>query len=265
MIPLLKWPGGKRWFVAAHSALLPTTYGRYFEPFLGGGSVFFHLEPRRAMLGETNADLIATYRAIKQRPRRLEDLLRGHQRRHSVGHYYRVRERIPADPTERAARMIYLNRTCFNGMYRVNRKGEFNVPIGTRTTVVMETADFAAAARLLKGAELRVADFESLIDETEDGDLVFADPPYTVQHNNNGFVKYNETLFRWADQERLAAALGKAKDRGVKVVATNANSPSVRALYVHRGFRVQIVERHSSISGSSESRKRFQELVILGS
>lgn len=263
MIPLLKWPGGKRWFVSHHRDLLPLTYNRYFEPFLGGGSVFFHLEPKRAVLGDTNAELIATYKVVKRNRKALEALLEDHQRRHSVEYYYRVRDAIPAGKIEQAARTLYLNRTCFNGIYRVNSKGEFNVPVGTRASVIRDTDDFVAAARLLKAADLRVADFEPLIEEACAGDLVFADPPYTVQHNNNGFVKYNELLFRWADQERLAETLRRAKDRGVKVVATNADHSTVRELYEQRGFLVRALERNSSISGSSASRKRIQELVIL--
>ena len=211
MIPLLKWPGGKRWFVAHHKALLPSTYNRYFEPFLGGGSVFFHLQPKLAVLGDTNSELIAAYRAMKRNRKSLAILLEAHQRLHSAEHYYRVRDMIPDDRIERAARTFYLNRTCFNGIYRVNLNGKFNVPVGTRASVLRDTDDFAAAARLLMTAELRVSDFEPLIEEAREEDLVFVDPPYTVQHNNNGFVKYNESLFRWSDQERLALTLNRAK------------------------------------------------------
>jgi DNA adenine methylase len=263
MVPFLKWPGGKRWLIARYASLLPSAFGRYFEPFLGGGSVFFHIEPDRAVLGDTNAELIATYRAVKHRRMRLEKLLAAHQRRHSPEHYYRVRDTVPGDWVERAARTIYLNRTCFNGMYRVNLAGEFNVPIGTKTAVLMPTDDFAGAARLLRRAKLLVSDFEPLIDEAEEGDLVFADPPYITGHNNNGFVKFNDLLFKWTDQVRLANALARARDRGVKVVATNAAHSGVRDLYRQRGFKLQTVERYSSISGTAEYRAHFQELIIL--
>ena len=234
MIPLLKWPGGKRWFVFRHRALLPSTYGRYIEPFFGGGSVFFHLEPAQAILGDTNEELIDVYRAIKQNHRRVETLLRKHHLRHSSQNYYKARETIPDDLIERAARTIYLNRTCFNGIYRVNLAGVFNVPIGTKTSVILDTDDFAATARLLKTAEFHVSDFQPLIDGARRDDLVFADPPYTIAHNNNGFLKYNETLFKWDDQIRLADTLAQARDRGVKIVATNADHLSVRELYIQR-------------------------------
>lgn len=258
----LKWPGGKRWFISRHADLLPTTFGRYFEPFLGGASVFFHLKPKQAVLADCNSELIAVYAAVAWRRKILESLLAEHQRKHGKEHYYHVRDNVPVDSVERAARTLYLNRTCFNGMYRVNFAGQFNVPKGSKTAVVMDTDDFAACAALLRRAELRVSDFEEIIDQAEGGDLVFADPPYTVGHNNNGFVRYNETLFKWSDQERLARSLIRAKDRGVKIVATNAAHSAVEALYRNHGFTLTRVERHSSISGTVVSRKRFLELVI---
>jgi DNA adenine methylase len=195
--PFLKWPGGKRWFVGRHDDVFPCEYRRYIEPFLGSGSVFFHLRPEHAILGDTNAELIAAYRGLRRGWRKAQALLREHQQRHDERHYYQIRARAPRCIIERAARLIYLNRACFNGIYRVNRKGEFNVPKGTRDSILFDTDDFASAARLLRGAEIRVADFEELIDEAKRNDLVFADPPYTVRHNVNGFIKYNEDLFSW--------------------------------------------------------------------
>ena len=262
MIPILKWPGGKRWFISRHADLLPTTFGRYFEPFLGGGSIFFHLQPKQAVLADCNSELIAVYMAVAWRRKRLEALLREHHEKHGKRHYYRVRNNVPVDPVERAARTLYLNRTCFNGMYRVNLAGQFNVPKGTKKAVVLDTDDFAAAAKLLRRAELRVSDFGPVINEAMAGDLVFADPPYIVGHIDNGFVKYNDKLFKWEDQVRLAESLSKARDRGVKVVATNAAHSAVEKLYEQRGFTLSQVERYSSISGTADSRKQFRELII---
>jgi len=158
--------------------------------------------------------------------------------------------------------MIYLNRTCFNGIYRVNKNGEFNVPRGTKDAVLMETDNFKAIAEQLRGADLRVADFEELVDEAVEDDLVFADPPYTVRHNLNGFVKYNEVLFSWADQERLARALRRAASRGAKIVATNANHHSVRCLYSSWDFLTRSASRFSQISADGSSRRQFEELII---
>jgi DNA adenine methylase len=261
--PFLKWPGGKRWFVARHGTVLPRTFRRYIEPFLGSGSVFFHLQPSSAILGDSNEELIAAYRGVRDCWRGVERLLRRHQTAHSAMHYYRVRASNPTRLVPRAARIIYLNRACFNGIYRVNRDGIFNVPKGTRSTVVFPTDDFQGIARLLKRASLRSTDFEELVDEARRGDLIFADPPYTIQHNDNGFIKYNEVLFSWDDQVRLADALDRARNRGAQIVSTNANHPSLRQLYIDRGFAMGATTRFSSISAAASSRKVLHELVIL--
>lgn len=262
LLPFMKWPGGKRWFISRHSDVLPGRFNRYIEPFLGGGSVFFHLQPERAILGDTNAELIELFKVVAWRPKLLERMLYEHQRKHGTCHYYRVRGSIPANAVDRAARTLYLNRTCFNGMYRVNRAGQFNVPKGVKATVILDTDDFVTAAKLLRRADLRVGDFESLVDEAKSGDFVFADPPYIVGHNNNGFVKYNEMLFKWADQVRLANALSRARDRGVKVVATNAAHAALEKMYRQLCFKFRRVERFSSISGNPDGRCKFQELII---
>lgn len=242
--------------------MLPKKYGCYFEPFLGGGSVFFYLRPPRAVLADVNSELIQLFRVVAWRRRSLEALLREHQSKHNKRHYYSVRSRVPNSAIERAARTLYLNRTCFNGMYRVNRAGEFNVPKGVKFTVLMETDDFVASSRLLRRAELVVSDFEPIINKAKKGDLVFADPPYVVGHNNNGFVKYNERLFSWEDQTRLANTLDRARRRGVKIVATNAAHGAIEKLYLKRSFSISRVRRYSSISGDSEGRSKFQELII---
>jgi DNA adenine methylase len=262
LIPFLKWAGGKRWFLQRHSDLFPNSFNRYIEPFLGGGAVFFHIQPTQALLGDTNPELIAAYRGIKDNWKGVVKSLQYHSRKHSDEHYYRIREMRPRNEIQRASRMIYLNRTCFNGIYRVNLRGEFNVPRGTKDSVLLGTDRFEDIANLLKGAEIRQADFEVLINEARAGDFVFADPPYTVRHNFNGFVKYNEKLFSWHDQERLADALYRAMRRGVYILATNANHPSVRELYDNRGFDLLTTSRFSSISALSEYRKQFDELII---
>ncbi|HET9028275.1 MAG TPA: Dam family site-specific DNA-(adenine-N6)-methyltransferase [Trueperaceae bacterium] len=261
--PFLKWPGGKRWFVTNHRELLPRTFNRYIEPFLGAGAVFFYLRPQSATLGDTNAELITTYQAVRDDWKGITRLLSHHQARHCKAYYYKVRGSSPTNPLELAARAIYLNRTCFNGIYRVNKQGQFNVPIGTKDRVLLDTDAFDAVSELLADTELLASDFQPLIDEAEEGDLIFADPPYTVSHNLNGFIKYNERLFSWQDQERLARSLAEARDRGALVVATNANHPSLRALYAKYDFEIETVSRFSSISAKPKMRKQYEELVVL--
>lgn len=261
--PFLKWAGGKRWFVHQHPHLFPTKFNRYIEPFLGSGSVFFYMQPKRALLGDSNQDLVSAYNGIKSDWRSIVSLLQFHQERHSDDYYTLVRSETPSDPIERAARMIYLNRTCFNGIYRVNLKGEFNVPRGTKNNILLKNDDFEAISVLLKRTKIVSEDFETLINQAKKDDFIFADPPYTVRHNNNGFIKYNEKLFSWSDQERLARSLVKARKRGATVISTNANHDSLRELYENEGFNFIEISRYSSISASSSSRRRFEELVIL--
>lgn len=263
MHPFLKWPGGKRWFIQKYAHLLPKTYKRYLEPFLGGGAVYFYLQPKEAVLGDINADVIYTYQGVQQYWEEIQRMLEQHQQLHSAEYYYKVRDYVPQNLTERAARMIYLNRTCFNGIYRVNQRGMFNVPKGTKTAVIQEGESFEAIARLLAGAALYVTDFESLIDMSGAEDLLFVDPPYTVRHNNNGFIKYNEKLFTWEDQERLAGSLARARDRGTIIVSTNANYGLLREIYHDYGFSLMEVSRYSSISAKAGSRRNFEELIIL--
>ena len=263
--PFLKWPGGKRWFVCNWSHILPSRYGTYIEPFLGAGSVYFHLRPKNALLGDINAELVNTYRAIRDEWRSLQRSLKHHQRRHledADGHYYSVRERIPSEAYQQASRLIYLNRACFNGIYRVNSHGNFNVPRGSKTKIVTEHDDFEAISALLHGADLVAGDFEPLVDRAEEGDFVFCDPPYTIRHNYNGFRKYNEVLFSWDDQERLAAALHRAADRGAMIICTNANHHSVRHLYRASQFELLAVSRYSRISAANASRRYFEELIV---
>jgi DNA adenine methylase len=263
LVPFLKWPGGKRWFIANHADLLPADFHTYIEPFLGSGTVFFYLKPSKAILGDLNPELIATYQGIKRDWIMVEELLEKHEEAHDEAYYYAVRNREPRNCVYQAARFIYLNRTCFNGIYRVNFDGQFNVPKGDRSSILFDTDDFSKISRLLTKAEIRVSDFEALIDKAKRNDFVFADPPYTVSHNINGFIKYNEHLFSWNDQVRLADALARARDRGAKIVSTNANHQSVRRIYEQRGFNLKTVSRFSSISANSQSRKQFEELIML--
>jgi DNA adenine methylase len=197
--PFLKWAGGKRWFVHRYSHLFPEKFNNYIEPFLGSGAAYFHICPKKAILGDANSDLINTYIAIQQDWRLVYRYLKTHHANHSSEYYYQVRAKRLRSPFSRAAQFIYLNRTCWNGLYRVNLQGVFNVPIGTKSSVIFENDRFDLVSKNLENATLKIADFEDLIDLAGDGDFVFADPPYTVRHNHNAFIKYNEDLFSWFD------------------------------------------------------------------
>lgn len=262
ILPFLKWAGGKRWLVQAHPDLFDIPFERYIEPFLGSAAVYFHLQPRRSLLSDSNARLIACYEAVRGRPTAVVRYLRGYHRAHTERLYYEERARTYANGSARAAaQFIYLNRVCWNGLYRVNLRGEFNVPIGTKSNVWLKSDNFEAISARLSQAKLIAGDFEAAIRAAREGDFVFADPPYTVQHNLNGFVKYNEQLFQWSDQERLAAVLKAAKRRGVQFIVSNADHKSVIDLY--RSFaRVESVKRPSVIGGTNAKRGLTTELII---
>ncbi len=263
LLPFLKWAGGKRWLASSHGHIFPPQYNKFIEPFLGSGAIFFALQPKQAILSDVNSDLIETYKTIKGHPLEIQELLERHQKKHSKEYYYKTRASKPRNSITRTARFIYLNRTCWNGLYRVNLRGQFNVPIGTKTNVLLETDNFKAAAKLLNNSEIAHCDFEATINRANLGDLVFVDPPYTVKHNNNGFVKYNETLFSWEDQVRLKNALEKAQARGAFIISTNANHSSVRELYKDN-FKTCSVNRSSVLSGKPQFRGKVSELLITG-
>lgn len=262
MQPFLKWPGGKRWLISNYHQIFPVEYNCYIEPFLGGGSAFFSLMPNQAIISDINAALINVYHVMKRSPAQLRDLLIQHQGQHSVAHYYAVRADVPKDLIEQAARFLYLNRTCFNGMYRVNRLGEFNVPIGTKRYFVDDVQLFEEYSALLQHVHIRKQDFVAALRNAEAGDLIFADPPYTIAHDQNAFIKYNERIFSWSDQKRLLNALIRARERGAMILSTNANYPDIQRMYADSHFYTQPLYRFSSISGAAEGRGIQEELLI---
>lgn len=244
-----------------HGEIFPAEYGKYIEPFLGGAAIFFHLCPKQARLSDLNGDLIECYKQIRDCPDELQALLGLHQTKHSKDHYYEVRSTNPETKIGRAARFLYLNRTCWNGLYRVNLKGKFNVPIGTKNTVLLSSDDFSRTSELLAGVDLVQCDFEQSLNEASEGDLVYIDPPYTVKHNFNGFLKYNESIFSWSDQVRLHAAAVCAKQRGATVIVSNAAHQSLLELY-RDADNLQVVTRSSVLAASSLKRGRVEEILV---
>lgn len=262
MNPFLTWTGGKRWLPKVAPELFDIKFtGKYIEPFLGGASFFYFLQPKNSLLGDANRDLIITYKAVRDNYLDVVEFLEKHHKKHSKEYYYYIRDQIYENEIEIAAQFIYLNRTCFNGIYRVNLKGKFNVPIGTKTNVIQSNDRWDEWSTILQNSELVCGDFEKLINKSKKNDLLFLDPPYTVRHNNNGFIKYNEVLFSWADQERLAAAAEKARMRGTKIIITNANHESIRDLYSD-SFSIKEISRYSSIAASGSGRNKYEELII---
>ena len=252
--PLLKWPGGKRNLLHLILPLVPSKFNRYFEPFFGGGALFFALRPRKAFISDKNAELIHAYSQVRDRPDAVIRELR--RLPNSEEDYYKVRSSIPKNEAARAARMIYLITLAFNGIYRVNLRGEFNVPYGYKTHLDPCDGDrIRKASELLRGAIIKDQDFEEALRPASDGDLVYLDPPYTVAHGANGFVKYNAKIFSWTTSA-LARTAKELANRGCTVIVSNADHASIRRLY--RGFEIAVLERSSIIAASSDFRSRIQ-------
>lgn len=260
-LPFLKWPGGKRWLVQSFGEAFVPISGTYYEPFLGAGAVFFMTGPERAYLSDSNSALINVYKQIRKCPEKFTAELALYHSQHSKEFYYRERDQAHDSNFKSAVQFVYLNRTCFNGIYRVNLDGRFNVPIGTKTAVTLASDDFTEVAKALRGKTLAVSNYLDTISKAGKNDLVYADPPYTVLHNLNGFVKYNDKLFQWADQEKLQLALTAAGKRGAKVIVSNANHDSIRQLY-STGWRRYVVPRSTVISANVQRRGGTTELLI---
>lgn len=260
---LLKWAGGKRWFVNRENHRFPEEYNRYIEPFLGGAAVFFYLEPQDAIISDVNEELINTYIAVRDNSDAVYRNLRIHAKKHCKDYFYKIRDKSTRTMASAAARMIYLNKTCFNGIYRVNRQGKFNVPFGTRDEIDFKRNELMDVSDVLKNAQILCQDFEATINMAQEGDFIFCDPPYAVLDEENRFVGYNANEFSWQDQIRLANALERAKDRNVKIIMTNVDHEYVRQLYENReGFLLDTVQRQCFISGTVDGRKTYQELIV---
>jgi DNA adenine methylase len=260
--PFMKWAGGKRWLFKRYRHLFPERITRLIDPFIGGGSSFFLLQPDAALLGDLNSDLIEIYECVRKYPRELARRLAVYQRNHGPEFYYTARARRPKRKIDRAARLLYLNRTCWNGLFRVNLRGEFNVPLGTKTKVLTSSDEFVEASRALSRAEFYSSDFSLLIAKATRGDLVFADPPYFDTHKKHDrFLKYNPNIFSWADQLRLCADLLAAKKRGATCFVTNSNNRALIKIYRDHGL-IRTLRRHSVLAGESWARRKNDEILV---
>ncbi|MFO7178508.1 MAG: DNA adenine methylase [Pseudomonadota bacterium] len=263
--PVLKWAGGKRQLLSEILQRLPAHMATYYEPFVGGGAVFFALAARgafrRAVLSDTNAELINLYTALKEDVggviRALEKLRDGH----STEQYYRVRASVPKSETARAARLIYLNRTGFNGLYRVNSKGEFNVPIGRYARPrILDERRLRAAAEALATAEIVLQDFETVCARARRGDAVYFDPPYLPVSRTASFAEYQATPFDLPEHERLARVFTRLAARGVACLLSNSDTKQTRELFANH--RVEFVSANRAINSVASRRGAIREILV---
>lgn len=259
--PFLRWAGGKTWLLKSLSKHTPSSYNNYHEPFLGGGSVFFFLKPRNfSFLSDSNDELINAFIQVKENVEDVIKVLKLYK--NTKDDYYLIRDKSYRNKVRRAARFIFLNRTGFNGIYRVNLKGKYNVPYGFKNYNSLFDYDlFRNASKCLKNTIISSDDFELTLGNVQENDFVFIDPPYTVSHIKNGFIKYNEKLFSWEDQERLAKYINQIKAKGAYYLLTNAKHDSVETLYSQIEKPIS-VNRFSVIGGKNAKREPIQEFLF---
>ena len=260
--PFLKWAGGKGQLLDQLLPLLPASYQRYIEPFLGGGALFFAISPARALLADLNYELITTYQMVRDQPAALADRLAQHRACHNKEYYYRIRAARPDDPLEVAARLIYLNKTCFNGLYRVNRSGQFNVPMGSYVNPrIYNRANLFAAAQALAAADLCAADYRATLDQARAGDFVYLDPPYVPLSASASFTSYTSSNFGEREQRQLAEVFCELDRRGCYMMLNNSATPLTRQLYA--GFEQRVIPAARAINSKGDRRGPVEELVVV--
>lgn len=269
--PFVKWAGGKRQIIDAISKHIPQEFGCYFEPFLGGGAVLFYLlqdNPQiKCKVSDLNSDLVLAYVTVRDRVEELIESLQNHAknyRKNPDSYYYRVRENEPKSQIEKVSRLLFLNRTCFNGLYRVNGMGKFNVPLGrySNPNIVNEENLFAVSHALRsKRIQISCRDFASVLQDAKRGDFVYFDPPYQPVSKTANFTSYTNKDFAYKDLEKLVAVSEKLSDRGCKVLHSNSNSKEVRSLF-SKGWEIVEITANRAINSDSAKRTGQTELLI---
>jgi DNA adenine methylase len=268
--PFVKWAGGKKSLTPQILEIIGhEQFGRYFEPFVGGGALFFALRPKRAILSDSNEVLINAYRQVQSNVNSVIKRLKWYQQNHSREFYYKVRQSRPQELVERAAWFIYLNRTCFNGLWRVNSAGQFNVPMGSyKHPRILDEERLRSASRALRGATLHCADFETALTKLAPrprlGDLVYFDPPYDPLSHTSNFTSYTKENFGQADQRRLAKLARVLVARGVQVLISDSETEFIRTLFSGAPFRTEIVRMARAINSVGTRRGQIPELLIYG-
>ena len=264
--PFVKWAGGKRQLMDILTADAPDCYGRYFEPFVGGGALLFTLLPRFATISDANTELINAYCVIRDD---VEGLIRSlRTQRNTELHFYNVRARNPLTLThvQRASRFIYMNKTCFNGLYRENSKGLFNAPFGRYDNPnIVDSENLRAVSRYLRTPRVSIfnRDYKEVLNEAIPGDFVYFDPPYFPLTQTASFTKYVGGDFGPQDQRELADVFNELAHHGVFVMLSNSNTPFIHNLY--QGHRILLVEANRAINCKAEKRGKEQNEVLIRS
>jgi DNA adenine methylase len=262
--PFVKWVGGKGQLLGHLLSKSPQNYGRYFEPFLGGGAFFFGLRPAKASLSDMNAELINTYRVVRDSVEELIVELERH--RYDESYYYAIRDwdrsldYSDRSPVARAGRFIYLNKTGFNGLHRVNSKGHFNVPFGTyKNPTILDAANLRRCSAALAGVEIDVAGYSSVEAKVEAGDFIYFDPPYAPLTATANFTSYTAHGFDRVEQENLRDLCIRLDRRGVRFIVSNSSAPLILNLYAQ--FRLELVDARRFVNSQALGRGPVKEVI----
>ena len=270
--PFVKWAGGKRQLIPILNENLPKTMGTYYEPFLGGGALLFHILSERngqkCGISDLNSDLVLTYTTIRDKPNELIHSLKNHSKNYqkdSKSYYYAIRESNPRSAVEKTSRLLFLNRTCFNGLYRVNSKGKFNVPLGKYTNPnIVNEENIRSVSHVLQSRKVSIKcrDFESVLDDAKKGDLVYFDPPYQPVSDTANFTSYTHKSFTITDLKRLANLCLDLDSKGCKVLLSNSDSQEVADMFTDKQWKIKKIEANRSINSNSKKRTGHFELLI---
>lgn len=259
--PFLKWAGGKGKLLSQYQPFFPRRFQTYYEPFLGGGAVFFHLHPNQAVLSDINPALVNVYQCVKSDVEAVIQRLQEHQRQHREEYYYWMRSQHTGNQVEQAARFLYLNKTCFNGLYRENSKGQFNVPMGRYKNPTICNPDLLrAAASALQATQIQVQPFNTVLEQAQADDFVYFDPPYHPLSVTSNFTAYSRHSFSADDQICLRDTVAQLAQRGVQVMLSNSDCPFVRDLY--RDFPIHTIWATRAINSNAKRRGKIREVLV---
>jgi DNA adenine methylase len=265
-LPIVKWAGGKTQLLPAFHPYIPQRFNRYYEPFVGGGAMFFHMYSQKpaltAVLSDLNQELINCYSVVRDQVNDLIVCLKKHRNEKEYFYSVRAQDTSKLDDIERAARLLYLNKTCFNGLYRVNSRGQFNVPFGSyKNPRTCDETNLLAVSAALKNVSLLTEHFNKSLSGAKRGDFVYLDPPYQPLSATANFTSYTSKCFGEKDQEELAETVRDLDRRGCKFMLSNSDNEFVRALYT--GFRIESVLAARAINCRGDKRGKITELLVM--
>ncbi len=267
--PILKWVGGKRQLLSNIIPLISKDFSTYVEPFVGGGAVFFALQPKKAIINDYNVELINVYKVVRDFPEELISILEEHSKKNTKEYFYHVRaldrtlEYAKMDPIQKAARIIYLNKTCYNGLYRVNLAGQFNSPYGRyKNPNIINAVTIRAMSKYLQNPNIIIkqGDYKEVLKGLHKGAFVYFDPPYMPISSSSSFTGYTQNGFSYSQQTILKNVCDQLKEKGIPFLQSNSDCPQIRELY--KGYDIRTVQAKRTINSNANKRGEISEVLI---